>query len=52
VIDLVGADRLLFGTDHPLLQAQRYIQQFDALKLSDDERTAVLGGSAAAMLGL
>ena len=52
VIDLVGADRLIFGSDHPLLGAPRYLTQFDALPLSDAERTAVLGGSAAALLGL
>ncbi len=52
VIDLAGADRLLFGTDHPLLRAPRYMQQLDALALGDDERTALLGGNAAALLGL
>jgi predicted TIM-barrel fold metal-dependent hydrolase len=52
VIDLVGADRLLFGTDHPLLRAQGYIEQFDSLQLSEEERTAVLGESAKALLGL
>jgi predicted TIM-barrel fold metal-dependent hydrolase len=52
VIDLVGADRLLFGTDHPLLGAQRYLTQFDSLGLDDAQRTAVLGGNAVALLGL
>jgi hypothetical protein len=52
VIDLVGADRLLFGSDHPLLRAPRYLAQFDTLGLSHDERVAVMGGSAAALLGL
>jgi predicted TIM-barrel fold metal-dependent hydrolase len=52
VIDLVGADRLLFGTDHPLLRAPRYLAQLAELGLSDEERVAVMGGSVAAMLGL
>jgi predicted TIM-barrel fold metal-dependent hydrolase len=52
VIDLVGADRLLFGTDHPLLSAPRYLAQFDPLQLDDEQRTAVFGGNAAALLGL
>ncbi|HXA27997.1 MAG TPA: amidohydrolase family protein [Candidatus Angelobacter sp.] len=52
VIDLVGIDRLLFGTDHPLLRAPRYVAQFDSLGLSDGERDAVMGGNAVALLGL
>jgi predicted TIM-barrel fold metal-dependent hydrolase len=52
VIDLVGADRLLFGSDHPLIRAPRYIAQLDALGLDASQRAAVLGGSAAALLGL
>lgn len=52
VIDLVGADRLMFGSDHPLLRAPRYLATFDTLDLTDDERGALLGGSVAALLEL
>jgi uncharacterized protein len=52
VIDLVGADRLLFGTDHPLLRAPRYLAQLESLGLDDAQRAAVLGGNAIAVLGL
>jgi uncharacterized protein len=52
VIDLVGADRLLFGSDHPLLRAPRYLASFAELDLSADVRGAVLGGNAAALLGV
>jgi len=52
VIDLDGADRLLVGSDHPLLRAPRYLQQLETLQLDADERTALMGGSAAALLGL
>jgi len=51
VVDLVGADRLLFGSDHPLLRAPRYLAAF-AQALRDDEREAVLGGNTAALLHL
>ncbi|HZS15003.1 MAG TPA: amidohydrolase family protein [Candidatus Dormibacteraeota bacterium] len=51
VVDLVGADRLLFGSDNPLLRAPRYLAQLDALSLSETDRTALLGGNAAALLG-
>jgi predicted TIM-barrel fold metal-dependent hydrolase len=52
VIDLVGADRLLFGSDHPLLRAPRYLAALDSLQLGDDERAAILGGNATALMGL
>jgi uncharacterized protein len=52
VVDLVGADRLLFGSDHPLLRAPRYLAQFETLGLDAAQRDAVLGGNAAALLGL
>jgi len=52
VIDLVGADRVLFGSDHPLLPASRYLGAFDSMQLSDEQRSALLGGSAADVLHL
>jgi predicted TIM-barrel fold metal-dependent hydrolase len=52
VIDAVGADRLLFGSDHPLLRAPRYLATFAQLHLDDGERDAVLGGTAATLLHL
>jgi predicted TIM-barrel fold metal-dependent hydrolase len=52
VIDMVGADRLLFGSDHPLLRAPRYLDTFATLQLSDGERSALLGATATALLDL
>jgi predicted TIM-barrel fold metal-dependent hydrolase len=52
VVDLVGADRLLFGSDHPLLPAPRYLATFDTLDLAPDQRSSILGGTAAALLEL
>ena len=52
VADLCGADRLLFGSDHPLLPARRYIDAFAQAELTAAERTLVMGGNAAALLGL
>ena len=52
VIDLCGPDRLLFGSDHPLLPARRYIDAFAAAELTPAERALVMGGNAAHMLGL
>jgi predicted TIM-barrel fold metal-dependent hydrolase len=52
VADLCGADRLLFGSDHPLLPARRYIDAFAQAELTAAERALVMGGNAAALLGL
>ena len=52
VIDLVGADRLLFGSDYPLLAVARYMTAFTAAGISDAERRLVCGDAMAALLGL
>lgn len=52
VVDLIGEDRLLFGSDYPLLRMNRYTRAFADAGLSDMERRAVLGGNAAALLRL
>ncbi len=52
VADLCGADRLLFGSDYPLLPARRYIDAFAQAEFSAAERALVMGGNAAALLRL
>jgi predicted TIM-barrel fold metal-dependent hydrolase len=52
VADLVGAGRMLFGSDYPLLQAERYFAAFDAAGLGESERRMLTGGTAAALLAL
>jgi len=45
VIDLAGSDRVLFGSDYPLLSPRRQIQRITAL-LPGDTARAVCGGNA------
>ena len=52
VADLCGADRMLFGSDYPLLTASRYRDAFVDAKLDGLELAMVMGGSAAALLHL
>jgi predicted TIM-barrel fold metal-dependent hydrolase len=52
VIELCGADRLLFGSDHPLLHAQRYLRTLAELGLDSATYTAVTGGNAQSLLRL
>jgi predicted TIM-barrel fold metal-dependent hydrolase len=50
VVELCGAERLLFGSDYPLLNVSRYVKAFAAAGLDDAARRAVMGESAAALL--
>ncbi len=49
---IVGADRILWGTDYPLLSQAKFLKRVRASGLSDDELAAVLGGNAARLLKL
>ena len=50
VVGLVGADRILLGSDFPLLRSSRLLQQIEKSPLSEAEKAAVMGGNAAALL--
>jgi uncharacterized protein len=52
VIELVGAERILFGSDFPLLGPRRQMRAVGEAALSEDERALILGDNAAAMFGL
>jgi len=48
--ELVGADKVLFGSDYPLLGFKRYIKEISALDLTDHCRELILGGNALQLL--
>ena len=50
VAALVGVDRILMGSDFPLLRARRLIRQLQESEASDEHKEAVLGGNAARLL--
>ncbi len=52
VIDLVGADKVLFGSDFPLTSQAKALERTRAAELSATELDAVCGGNAARVLGL
>ncbi|MBI4311458.1 MAG: amidohydrolase [Chloroflexi bacterium] len=49
---LMGADKVLFGSDFPLLPVKRVLAHARAAGLSKEEQALVLGGNAARLLGL
>ena len=52
VADLVGPDKVLFGTDYPLLKPGRLIREIDTLNLPDEVRRMILADNAKNLLGL
>jgi len=52
VCDILGADRVLAGTDYPLLPWSRYRTEMERAGLSDEERWRICGQNAARLLGL
>jgi predicted TIM-barrel fold metal-dependent hydrolase len=50
VIQLVGADRVLFGSDYPLLAQSRLLKEIKALNLAEETKSLVLAGNALRLL--
>lgn len=51
-IQLAGPDRLLYGSDFPLLSLPRYINDMKTAGIEDDLKTAILGANAARFWGV
>ncbi|MFC1967203.1 amidohydrolase family protein [Chloroflexota bacterium] len=49
---LVGAGKILFGTDYPLISPARYLKEINAAGLSGEEKDLLLGGNALKLLGI
>jgi uncharacterized protein len=45
-------DKVLFGTDYPLLTPERWLRDFDTLDLKPDVRPKILKDNAVRVLGL
>ncbi len=52
VRDLVGADRILFGSDYPVMAPSRLLREINTVELSDEDRDMILSGNARRLLGI
>ena len=52
VAGLVGASKILFATDFPLIRHKRLLRQVDECGLDQEDREAILGGNAESLFGL
>ncbi len=51
-VEIVGADRILFGSDYPLIRPSRYFREMEAGGLTGEARRKILGENAARLLHL
>jgi len=52
VIQLVGSDKILFGSDYPLLTQGRLLKEINSLDLPEETRNLILSGNAQRLLGI
>jgi len=52
VAEIVGIDKILFGSDYPLLSPSRVMSQLRSVGLGEEAESSILGGNARRILGL
>jgi len=52
VIQLVGGDKTLFGSDYPLLAQSRVLEEVKSLDLPEETENLILSGNAQRLLGI
>ena len=52
VRDLVGDEKILFGSDYPLLSPKRILDQVESAGLTEDEKAGIKGNNAKLLLSI
>ncbi len=52
VAQLIGEDKILFGSDYPLIPQRRFLKEIHALDLSENTKGKILAGNAQRLLGV
>jgi len=50
VSDIIGSDKILFGSDYPLIPQSRIITQIQSVELPEGDKNKILGGNAQKLL--
>ena len=50
VSHIIGSDKILFGTDYPLMRQNRVIAQIQSSQLPEEDKTKILGANAQKLL--
>ncbi len=50
--EIVGAEKILLGTDFPLISPRKYFRELAESGLSEEDRNKILGANAAGLLGI
>ena len=50
VSHIIGSDRILFGTDYPLMHQSRVLDQIQSAQLLDEDKARILGANAQKLL--
>ena len=45
-------EKILFGSDYPVISPQKWIEEFDKLPIKPEVRPLIMKGNAARLLGL
>jgi predicted TIM-barrel fold metal-dependent hydrolase len=51
VVRLAGADKVLFGSDYPLMSQRRILDEIEALEMPEETKNLMLSGNALRLLG-
>jgi uncharacterized protein len=52
VSQLIGSEKILFGSDFPVMAPSRILKEIDAAGLAEEEKNNILSGNARRLLGL
>ena len=52
VYDVFDADHLIFGSDHPWVKIEAILEYLNTLKISENNKTKILGGNACQLFGI
>ena len=52
VSQLVGADKILFGSDYPVMPPSRLLKEIDTVDIPAEDKTEILSGNAHRLLGI